>query len=176
MARTKVLSLPKSRLAPSKEALVFGLLLALAIGLPFLIHFQPVTGTAVNAVLFIATVVLGSVDAAVIGFLPSVVAFSAGQLPAVLAPMIPFIIASNVLLVVVFGSLWKKSFFAAVAAAALAKFLFLQLALQILLRSVFAGSKAATVASVVVSWPQLATALAGGVAAYTFLKSVNKVK
>ncbi len=99
-------------------------LLGLSIALPFF-HLQMVTGPLVNAILFIATVVLGWRKALWICLIPSVIAFSVGLLPTVLGPAIPFIMLSNMILVVIFNPLWKKNWWLGVAVASVAKFIFL---------------------------------------------------
>jgi len=82
----------------------FILLLALAIGAPVLgIHSQWITGSIVNMVLILSVFLVGVRGAVLIGLLPSTIALGTGLLPAALAPMLPFIIISNIILVLVFS-------------------------------------------------------------------------
>ena len=55
-----------------------------------------------NAVLIIAAVLLSPFEAVLIGLVPSAVALSSGLLPLALAPMVPFIMIGNAILVGVF--------------------------------------------------------------------------
>ena len=91
MEKVKVLGLQNVKV---KMLAQFASLLAIAVILP-LFHQQWLTGPLVNAILFIAVVLLGSQNAIIMGLLPSTIALAAGLLPAVLAPMVPFIIISN---------------------------------------------------------------------------------
>lgn len=68
------------------------------VGLP-----QPVTGPLVNMILILCVLILNVKAAIVIGVLTPLIALWRGQLPALLAPMVPFIILGNSLLVLIFG-------------------------------------------------------------------------
>ena len=61
-----------------------------------LFHQQWVTGPIVNAMFIMAVALLGVQNAILLCLLPSTIALSVGLLPAILAPVIPFIIISNV--------------------------------------------------------------------------------
>jgi len=156
------------------KAALFAFLLALFILLPALIHLQWVTGPTVNAMLFIATVILGPTQAMLLGLMPSSVALSTGLLPLPLAPMVPFIMISNALLVMVFEYSYRKNAIIGIVLAAAFKFLFLQAALNFIMKSMVTGNIGSAMA-VMVSWPQFVTALVGGFIAYTFLKSIKKI-
>lgn len=164
----QVASLPKVN-----EATAFLSLLGLSVLLPFF-HFQLVTGPLVNALLFIAVVVLGWRKAVYIAFFPSVVAFAVGLLPLVMGPMIPFIIISNIILIMIFHALWRKNYWLGVGVASVAKFIFLFGSAQIMFNLILKKDLAGPMASVF-SWPQLYTALLGGVVAYIFLKFVKRI-
>ena len=83
-------------------AIKFLLLLTLATGAPLVgLHSQWITGPVVNMALILAVFLIGIRGALLIGILPSTIALGTGLLPAVLAPMIPFIIISNTLLILV---------------------------------------------------------------------------
>lgn len=137
-------------------------LIALATIAPLLGHNQFITGPLVNATLFLAVIWLSGRDAVLVGLVPSLIALSVGLLPAVLAPMVPFIMVSNALLIVIFSLLYKKSFFVAVIAASILKFLFLFATSNIVINLLMKKEVAAKVAAMM-SWPQLVTALIGGV-------------
>lgn len=143
-----------------------GVLLALALvvqmaGLP-----QPFTGPAVNAVLLLAAMAAGPVGGVLIGLLTPWIAFSRGILPAPLGPAIPFIMAGNAAIVLVYWAVTRLtrsttlgwgSWLAMVLGAA-AKYLVISGAVQLLL-------SLPPKLAVTLGTPQLMTALTGGVAA-----------
>lgn len=88
-----------------------------------------------------------------------------GLLPMVMAPMVPFIIMGNFLLVYIFSLLRKNNFFLGLIPAALLKFSFLFLVSNFLI-SFFVKQAIADKIAVMMSYPQLITALMGGIIAY----------
>ena len=140
-----------------------------------LFHFQPVTGPIVNAILFIAVSLLGIEYALLVGLIPSVIALSTGLLPAILAPMIPFIMLSNAILIITFAYLRNKNYWLGVIVASVLKFLFLFTTSSVVINLLLKKEVATKVASIM-SWPQLVTALVGGVMAYIVLKGLKKIK
>ena len=138
-----------------------------------LFHQQMITGPIVNATLFIAAMLLGTQMGIFVGLIPSVIALSVGLLSPVLAPMIPYIMISNAILVLTFNFLKNKNFWLAVGLASFMKFLFLfatsSLVINLLLKKEMADSVA-----MMMSWPQLVTALAGGTIAWMFFKKIQK--
>ncbi len=129
-----------------------------------LVGVQAITGPLVNAVLFLAVIFTGVQGAVVIAFFPSVVALVSGFLPAVIAPMIPFIITGNVILVLVFNR-FQKSFWSGIIFASFSKFLFLAFS-SLVIFNLVANETLARQATVMMSWTQLLTALVGGLMAY----------
>ena len=93
----------------SKEALLTAILVGAAALAP-LLHSQLVTGTIVNATLFVAAMTLGFGAAAAIAAFPSLIALGVGNLPLMMAPLIPLIIVSNIVLIGVFMILKKYSY------------------------------------------------------------------
>jgi hypothetical protein len=157
----------------SRTAVRFLLLLIVACAAPVL-GTQALTGTLVNATLFIAAATLGVVPALLIGVIPSVVSAVTGLLPAALLPMVPFIIAGNALLILSFRLLGKGSYWKGAAAASLLKFAFLS-ATSSLVLGYFVTEKAASQVALMMSWPQLFTALSGGFLAYVALGARKRV-
>lgn len=149
----------------------FILFVAIATVAP-LVKNQAIVGPLVNTTLFISAVVLGTSSAILIGIIPSVVALSAGFLPAVLAPMVPFIILGNAILVSVFSIVGKRNFFLGVLVASIAKFLFLYFTSSLVINLLLKKEVANTVATMM-SWPQFLTALAGGILAFLFLRATK---
>lgn len=140
-----------------------------------LIKQQLIVGPIVNATLFISAATLGTAGAIMVGLVPSVISISVGLLPPVLAPVIPFIMISNAVLVSVFGILKKRNFFLGVAIAAIIKYLFLYATSSVVINLLLKKEVASSVAQMM-SWPQLVTALAGGILAWGFLKEAERMK
>lgn len=132
-------------------------------------HNQWITGTIVNALLFLAVWQVGFLNAALIAALPSSIALLRGLLPAPMAILIPYIILSNIILIAVFylfSRIEKLSFqieIVSVVTASFAKFIFL-----FTITSYFI--KIANPLLVMMQWPQLFTALAGGLIAIGVIK------
>ncbi len=180
---TKILALNKTK---TLSLVYFTALLGVSIVAP-LFHFQPITGPIVNACLFIATAVLGVQAGIMLGLLPSLVALSVGTLPIALAPMVPFIMASNAIMVVVFaeGTEFLRPpkelgsfqgpfrFLTGVISASVLKFLFLFSTSYIVIHLI-TQKPIAQKAATMMSWPQLTTALLGGLLAFGFLRFYKK--
>ncbi|MGE5591767.1 MAG: ECF transporter S component [Bacillota bacterium] len=143
-----------------------GVLLALALvvqmaGLP-----QPFTGPAVNAVLLLAAMAAGPVGAVLIGLLTPWIAFSRGILPPPLGPAIPFIMAGNAAIVLVYWAVTRLTrsstlgwgSWLALALAATVKYLVISGGVNLLLE--LPPKLVAALGT-----PQLMTALTGGVTA-----------
>ncbi len=169
MHKTTTLKLSRAHIIP---LITFTALIGVATVVP-LFHYQPVTGPIVNATLFIAAATLGSQSAILIGLVPSMIALSAGLLPAILAPMIPFIMLSNAILIMTFSALKKKNYWLNIAIGSTLKFLFLFATSSIVINLLLKKEIAQQVA-LIMSWPQLLTALAGGVIAYPIIKLIKR--
>jgi hypothetical protein len=149
----------------------FVLLLGIAVFAP-LLKQQLITGSIVNAVLFISTAYLGITASILIGLLPSLFSSMSGLLPVVLLPMIPYIMISNAILVICFGLLRKRSYIFSVITASLIKFLFL-FSVSSYIVTFFIKKPLPASIIIMMGWPQLVTALVGGLLAYIIL---NKIK
>lgn len=147
--------------------------LALTLGavlLPFLIHNQWFTGPLVNAALIVVLFCLGWRAAALVAFLPSLAALGGGLLPIIAAPLIPIIIAGNLILITVIYQITKikfslKTYWFALTLAALAKFFVMFLAAKGV-TALLGWSPLNILINTMFSWPQLITALVGGVLAF----------
>lgn len=137
-----------------------------------LMENQFITGTIVNASLLLSVVLFGFGGALSLCFIPSLISLFSGLLPWVMAPMIPFIILGNVLFIWVFDSLRKRNFFLGAVPGALLKFSLLFFASNYLIHFFIKQSVASKIA-VMMSWPQLVTALLGGVVAYSISLKYN---
>ncbi len=162
----KVGSITKDMLL-SKEVVSFATLTAAAVLFP-LLGDQMITGPLVNATLFLGVMLIGVRGAVLIAMFPSIIALSTGLLPAIMAPMVPFIIMGNVLLVLVFDQL-KKSPVKGILFSSFAKFVFL-FASSSLVIDLLIKEAAATQVATMMSWPQFITALIGGFLAYLLVR------
>lgn len=167
---TKALSLTFWRVQPKELVWTVGLVTASVIAPAILAHTsqnQWITGTLVNAVLFLAAWRLNLVNASLVAILPSSVALLRGLLPAPMALIIPYIIASNIVLIAIF-SLLRKRMLVGVVLASLAKFLLLFSV------TVFLVSRMNEPLVAMFQFPQLITALAGGLLALGLIKKLEK--
>ncbi|MFH1036778.1 MAG: iron hydrogenase [Patescibacteria group bacterium] len=168
--QTKAIPIGKEKII---AAVKFATLLAIVVLAPA-IGQQAITGSIVNAVLFISAATLGVESAILIGLIPSLISLSVGLLPAILAPMVPFIMVGNTILILTFNFLRKKNYWIGVVTASILKFAFLfgvsSIVVDLLLKKEIAANVAA-----MMSWPQLLTALAGGLIAYIFLKAAKNI-
>ncbi len=173
MEKTKEIALDKVQI--SKKTAIFTVLTGIAIILPALIHQQAITGPIINATLFLSVSLLSPEIAIFVGLIPSLVALSSGLLPAVLAPMVPFIMIGNAILILTFYYFKKINYWMGVVIGSLLKFLFLFGSSSIVIHLLLKKEVSVKVASMM-SWPQLITALAGGVIAFLVLKAINLSK
>lgn len=171
MSRTKILYLNTENRLMNIGQFLF--MLSLAVILP-LYHNQMITGPLINALLFIAAVVTSRGNAVFLGLVPSTIALSVGLLPPVLAPMIPFIMLSNALMVLTFGFLKEKNYILSIIIASFVKFIFLS-STSSLVCTLLLKKEIAQAVSFMMGLPQLITALAGGIIALGLLKSFRKI-
>jgi uncharacterized membrane protein len=129
---------------------------------------QWVTGTIVNAVLFVSAWRLGVVNAVLIGILPSSIALMQGLLLPPQVMIIPYIVISNVILISIFSAL-KKQPLVGIFMASFFKFLFLAG-----ITSLFFSGKLPAMLLQMMQWSQLVTALAGGFIALALIKKLAK--
>jgi len=152
---------------------VFATLLGIGVIAPFLKQ-QVFTGPLVNASFFVGVALLGTEATLLLGLLPSLFALSIGLLPSVLAPMIPFIMTGNAILILAFGYLRSKNYWLGAIVGSFLKFVFLFASSQIVINLIIKKS-VATKAVMMMSWPQLLTALGGAIIAYLFLKGTKRI-
>jgi len=154
-------------------------LAGLATALPFFIHLQWLTGPIVNAILILVLFLVGVRSALVVALVPSLMALSGGLLPAVLAPVVPFIMISNAILVLSVDWFYNqvkdsgRGYWAGVLVGAILKFAFLYLSVGWITKLLLKQELAVKVAQMM-SWPQLATAILGGLIAFIILKWLKR--
>jgi hypothetical protein len=163
--KTTAVTFPVATYSAKESFWTLGFLVA-AVIFPALLahtpHNQWITGTIVNALLFLAVWRVGIVNAMLVAVLPSSIALVRGLLPAPMAALIPYIILSNIILIASFYAL-KKYPLAGIISASLAKFIFL-----FVIASFFIEAVGPLL--VMMQWPQLFTALAGGLIAMGVMK------
>jgi len=145
-------------------------LLAIAIVFQLVKMGQYVTGTGINAVLVTAVGTCGLPWAAAIGLLTPALAVLLGVQPPATVVLVPFIMAGNILYAALFSIIRKKNEFFGVLAAAFAKFILLYAAANVIVAGLPAPIKLAF------SFPQLITALAGGIIAIAIMKALKRAE
>ena len=106
-------------------------------------------------------------------------ALAGGLLPAILAPVIPFIMISNVIFVLSIEWIYNQSrneakgYWLGVLVGAGLKFLFLLASVNLIGRLLIKQELTIKVAQMM-SWPQFATAVAGGLIAWAVLKWLKR--
>lgn len=153
-------------------ALKFTALLGVSVMAPF-VGSQPITGTIVNAVLIVAAVILGKKEAITIGTFPSLMSVVTGLLIPAVVPLIPFIILSNIILILAFDIFRRKNYWKGVIYGSIAKFVSLSIS-GIILVKFFEWNSMSKIIAMMFSWQQLITAISGGIVAYGMLKILKK--
>ncbi|MFA6306237.1 MAG: hypothetical protein WCV70_00290 [Patescibacteria group bacterium] len=154
-------------------------LAGLALFLPFFIHLQWITGPIVNAILILTLFLAGIRSAMVVALAPSLMALAGGLLPAVLAPTVPFIMIGNVIFILTVDWFYNQAkdsgrgYWLGVIFGAALKFVFLFLSVGFITRLLFKQELAVKVAEMM-SWPQFATAVLGGLIAWIILKWLKR--
>lgn len=161
-AATKVSSLIEDKAL--QLSLLFSFLIFF---IPAFVHQQLLVGPIVNALLILSFLRLGKSRAFFLALIPSTVALSRGLLPLTLAPMVPFIMISNCLYIEIFARFQnakQTNNFWAILLASVAKATFLFVIAKLLMEKILVAGLASRIA-MMMSWPQLSTALLGGVMA-----------
>lgn len=171
MAESKVDVMADKKVVVSTQLLS---MVVLAVLFP-LFPLQQITGPLVNALLFIAVVILGVRNALLICFLPSIMSVSVGILPLVMLPVVPVIIIGNVLLVLLFNYFNKKNFWLGVVIASFVKFVFIYSLASLLASEFISSPMFAKVVGQAMGYMQLVSALLGGVIAWVFLKFIKRI-
>lgn len=171
MAESKVDVMADKKVIVSTQLLG---MVVLAVLFP-LFPLREISGPLVNALLFIAVVILGVRNALLICFLPSIISVSVGILPLVALPLVPVIILGNVLLVLLFNYFYKKNFWLGVVSASLVKFIFIYSLATLLVAEFISSPQLAKIVGQTMGYLQLISALLGGVIAWVFLKFIKRI-
>ena len=166
----------------SKLILTLGWI-ALGVAIPQIGLPQAITGPLVNALLLIAVETTGLGSAVLVGLATPLSALAHGALPLPLMVMIPFIGIANTILSTVYSTFRPQSRALALVAAAILKFAWLYgittwLVSRPLQIATSGTSQAIALPATFVTmlqWPQLATALAGGLIALGLSLAVEQI-
>lgn len=169
-----------SALADTLPITMFLGLSSVAIVLPFFIHLQWVTGPIINAIFIILLFRSGIRSALTLCLVPSLMALSGGLLPAILAPIVPFIMVSNVIFILTID--WfnqnlqeiNQRYWYGVILGATFKFAFLLASIKLITPLLIKQDLADKVAQIF-SWPQFATAVTGGMIAWIILRWLKRI-
>lgn len=155
-------------------------LFGFALFLPFFVHLQFLTGPIINAIFILVLFISGIRTAVIVALAPSMMALAGGLLPAVLAPAVPFIMLSNILYIMAIDWFYKNSktektgYWTGLAVGSLAKYFFLYGSLNVVIELLLKKEIAPKLA-LLLGWPQLLTALIGGVIAWSALKFLKRM-
>jgi hypothetical protein len=130
---------------------------------------QFITGPLVNAVLYLASMIVGWQGGVLIGILTPIIAAIRGILPPPLIPLIPFIALGNSVLVISFFLLKSSNKLLGIILASLVKFIILVTAVNLLVQVPVPIAQ-------MMSFPQFVTACTGGLIAILimyFLKNAH---
>lgn len=155
----------------SKELLQFLTLFGLAILIPSFFHIQWITGPFINAIFILTLFLLGVKKALLIAIVPSLIALSSGTLPAILAPIVPFIVGGNIIYIlsIYYFNNQKQNYWLNILLASGLKFALIFFS-AIVLAKIFTGSEMAVKVYQMMTFAQFYTAFLGGVIAKIFLK------
>ncbi|KKP36899.1 MAG: [Fe] hydrogenase, HymD subunit [Candidatus Peregrinibacteria bacterium GW2011_GWA2_33_10] len=168
--KDKILVLPKFE---AKEILIFGFLVSVLMFFPFFVHNQWITGPTINAALILMWRRYSLSQGIFWGMVPSIIALSRGLLPLFLAPIVPFIMVSNAILLIALNWGRKVNYFGSLFVAAMLKFAFLFVISRLIFASLL-EPKILDKALIMMSWPQFITAFLGGLLAYGCIKLIKE--
>lgn len=174
---TKIQAVPQVNI---KKLSIFISLSAIITLLPLYFHIQWATGPLVNALLILVLFFVGLRSAIILCAIPSIMALSGGLLPIVLAPMIPFVILSNIIYIIIIDWFYLnikdnvKGYWIGIFSASALKFLFLFFSTNLVMNLIL-DSKISNKVAEIFSWPQFVTAFAGGIIAWILLKSLKRI-
>lgn len=169
VGKTAVAAFPGDRVATlSRTAFLVGVVLVSPLFLS-----QPVTGAFVNMALVLVALLFGlRREALLVAVVPSLVALSRGQLPAAFLPIVPFIMAGNLVLVAAVSLSYRRygNFALAAIVGSVLKAVFLAGVGSAFAVTVFAGTPLAGKVVTMFGWLQLVTALIGSALAYPLFR------
>ena len=161
----------------TRTALILALTITFQLVGRFIPHNNFVVGPLVNMCLLVATAFTGVWSGVIIAVVSPFASLINNHAPvaAALLPFAPFVAIGNILFVVSYYFLRKKSQLLSVLIGAVLKFGFLMGAITIFLK-IFSFPKFAKVLILLFGWPQLITAVVGGVMALLVIQIMEKNK
>lgn len=142
---------------------------------------QSFVGPAVNSVLILTALICGTSWGVAVGALTPLLAYMTGQLQAAMGPFLPFIMIGNIIFVLCAGLMKKYKPYgkeAGLVLGAVLKFSFLYFSALKLIYIFNLDIKPAVAKNlaVVMGYPQLLTALAGGIVALVLVRLLERRK
>jgi len=139
---------------------------------------QFLVGPAINTILILITIICGLRWGILTGLLTPILALVVGQLAPPMAPFIPFIIIGNLIYVIVFKviSNYKYGNYIGILIASFLKYLFLSFSASKIVKIIGLNmpNKILEKLSIMMSTPQLITALTGGILALILISMLSK--
>lgn len=169
----------------TKNIVKTSMLLAIAIVIQLLGRSFPqinqfLVGPLINAILILATFICDTKWGVLTGLLTPILAWLVGQLPAPMAPFIPFIIIGNLVYVIAFGVLSKYKYgkYIGILVGSFVKYLFLSFSATkvVYLLDVNIPKKVLEKLAIMMSTPQLVTAIIGGIFALILITLLARRK
>lgn len=159
----------------TRTALLLALVITVQLAGRLLPNSNFIVGPLVNACLLVSTALAGVWSGLFISVVSPFSSLINNHAPvaAALLPFAPFVAAGNAVYVLSYYLLRKKSAAAGVGVGAVLKFGFLYLAINIFLQ-LFSFPKFAKVLLALFGWPQLITALLGGIIGLAVIKVLKK--
>lgn len=173
----KIKTLSKVNTLALTRFLVLGSIMTI---IPFYIHIQWITGPMVNALLILVLFIVGVREAFILALIPSLMALSGGLIPVILAPVVPFIMLSNVIFIYLIDRFYfafknsNYSYWTGLLIASFSKFIFLYFSVNIISKILIKQELVMKVAQMM-TWPQFFTAFSGGMIAFIFLKFIKRI-
>lgn len=158
----------------TRTALMLALVITVQLAGRMLPNSNFIVGPLVNACLLVSTALAGVWSGIIISVLSPFSSLINNHAPvaAALLPFAPFIAAGNAVYVLSYYLLRKKNAAIGIGIGAVLKFGFLYAAINLFLQ-LFSFPKFAKVLTVLFGWPQLITALIGGVIALAAIRALK---
>ncbi len=127
-----------------------------------------IIGSLVNASLAVSSVVVGVWGGIIISIIAPIIAFMQQHIAFVW--LIPIVSVGNLILVIIYGRWYAKSKWTAIGLSSFLKAVALYLMIKVFINALIVPVPAAKMMSMMFSWPQFITAVAGGFLASLILK------
>lgn len=171
----------RQKYTSTRRIVLTGLMLALTLVFQMLRFFIPmpsqlsifIIGTLVNATLLVTVVLLGLGSGTIICVAAPMVAFFQGHIA--FPWMVPIIAIGNFTIILIYYLFHSKAKGTAVLLSSFTKFVFLLISTRWFIGLLEVPAKPAQVLSYAFSWPQLITALLGGIVSISVLRILEPI-